>query len=109
MLPLSHRRWVGTCVPSTIGGFEMTMRLYALLACAACGGTDPGDPDAPEQSASWHALDGDEPSALLAVWGARADDVWVVGSRATATGGPAILHYDGTAWARVDSGQTSLD
>jgi hypothetical protein len=43
------------------------------------------------------------------VWGERSDDVWVVGGRPSLTSGPTILHYDGTAWSRVDSQQSSLD
>lgn len=35
--------------------------------------------------------------ALFKVWGAAADDVWVVGQ------GGAMFHYDGAAWAAVDS------
>lgn len=89
----------------------MTMRLWAtaLLACVACNTTDATDPADAAPQPAWHALDGDEPLALLAVWGQRSDDVWVVGSRATAAAGPTILRYDGAAWTRVDSGQTSLD
>lgn len=78
------------------------IRVIGLLFVVACGSSDP----APEPT--WQAVDADEPSALLAVWGHDARDVWVVGSRA-ANAGPAILHYDGDAWSWVDSGQTNLD
>lgn len=79
------------------------MRVIALFLVAACGTSDP----APEPT--WQALAQDQPSALLAVWGQSARDVWVVGSRTSPTAGPAILHHDGTAWSRIDSGQTNLD
>lgn len=50
----------------------------------------------------------DEPAALLSIWGAEANDVWVVGGRTELAGGPTVLHYrDG--WSRVDTGQPSLD
>jgi len=37
---------------------------------------------------------------LFKVWGLSADDVWVVG-----TGG-AVIHWDGSAWTRMESGVT---
>jgi len=89
----------------------MSIRFWAtaLLACAACNTTESTAPGDAAPQPAWHQLDGDEPLALLAVWGERSDDVWVVGSRASAAAGPTILRYDGAAWTRVDSGQTSLD
>ena len=38
--------------------------------------------------------------ALNAVWGSAANDVWAVG------GAGEVQHYDGTSWARVNSGLT---
>jgi hypothetical protein len=35
---------------------------------------------------------------LMSIWGARDDDVWAVGTKGL------ILHWDGTAWTREDSG-----
>ncbi len=43
-------------------------------------------------------------AALLSIWGSSADDVWTVG--ADDGTGPLLLHYDGTAWSRVDTGST---
>src|SRR5688500_8655262 len=65
--------------------------------------------DAAEDHNAWKLLRVADPASMLAVWGTSASDVWIVGSRATATGGPTILHYDGAAWSRVESGQSSLD
>jgi hypothetical protein len=75
------------------------------LALAACGTSD----SEPAPDATWQRLASDQPEALLAVWGSSSNDMWVVGSRSSPTGGPTILRYDGSAWTRVDSGQTSLD
>lgn len=41
-------------------------------------------------------------SALLSIWGTDSSNVWAVGSDDGS--GPAVLHYDGTAWSRVDTG-----
>lgn len=49
------------------------------------------------------------PGALLSVWGTSATDVWSVGGDARDGSGPLVLHYDGKAWKRVPTGQTSGD
>lgn len=46
---------------------------------------------------------------MLSVWGTSAQDVWIVGGRSEVAGAPTVLHYDGDAWRRVDSGQTGID
>jgi len=71
-----------------------------LLGC----GSDP-----PTPTPTWHSIATGETSALLAVWGASSDEVWVVGGRTSLSGGPTILRYDGATWTRVDSQQTNLD
>lgn len=72
------------------------------LWVAACGASDPSP------APTWTLLRHDEPAALLSIWGADANDVWVVGGRAELAGGPTVLHYrDG--WTRVDTGEQSLD
>lgn len=74
--------------------------VLALVVVAACGGGDaPG----------WQTLASGQPGSLLAVWGTSAQDVWVVGGRGELAGAPAILHFDGKTWSRVDSGQRGLD
>lgn len=50
-----------------------------------------------------------QPAALLSVWGTSARDVWVTGGRSELVGAPTLLHYDGAAWSRVDSGERSID
>lgn len=72
----------------------------ALVVLAACGGSEPP---------SWQALASGQPGALLSVWGTSAQDVWVVGGRGELMGAPAILHFDGKSWNRVDSGLRGLD
>jgi hypothetical protein len=48
----------------------------------------------------------DLPGALLSVWGTATDDIWAVGADARDGTGPMVLHYDGSTWDRVDTGQT---
>jgi hypothetical protein len=41
-------------------------------------------------------------SGLLSVWGSSSSDVWIVGADDGA--GPVVLHWDGGAWSRVETG-----
>jgi photosystem II stability/assembly factor-like uncharacterized protein len=69
----------------------------ALLAClTACGD---GDQTA---LARWNLVAQSADSALLSIGGTAANDVWAVG--ADAGDGPLVLHWDGAAWARVETG-----
>lgn len=52
----------------------------------------------------WEVVHEGLPGALLSVWGTSANDVWAVG--ADVGSGPEVLHYDGTAWERIDTGHT---
>src|SRR3954470_8134219 len=72
-----------------------------LVFLVACGGG--------AQTPGWQTLSSGEPGALLAIWGTSAREVWVVGGRGELMGSPAILHFDGEDWSRVDSGQRGLD
>ena len=73
----------------------------AFAACAAaCGGGD---------TAPWQLVHQELPGALLSVWGTSATDVWAVGADARDGRGPLALHYDGTAWTRLDTGRTQGD
>ena len=82
--------------PRRIGGTGVssshTMRsiLAAMIVLAGCA--EPG----------WQVVHEDLPGALLSVWGTSADDVWAVG--ADAGDGPLVLHWDGDAWTRLDTG-----
>jgi hypothetical protein len=65
------------------------------------GGTGGGGAD-------YYGLVGDAlPAALFSIWGDAADNVWTVGARDDA--GPLLLHYDGAAWDRVDTGTLAGD
>ncbi len=85
----------------------LSVAAFALAACG-CTGSDDGTFEAPEH---WELLAGDQPSALLSIWGASESDVWVVGGddRSEGARGPLVLHYDGSAWESVDSGVRSVD
>lgn len=51
----------------------------------------------------WQLVAQDLPAALLSVWGTSDSDVWVVGG--DAGDGPTVLHYDGAAWTRLETGE----
>lgn len=72
-----------------------------FLALGACSGDKPDTGDTPE---SWTLLAEDHPSAFLSIWGSGPEDVWTVG--ADAGSGPAVAHFDGSAWAMLDTGTT---
>ncbi len=72
------------------------MRRLALgLLLAGCADSAPSDP-------VWKVVLEHQPSGLVSVSGTSASDVWVCGSDAGS--GPALLHWDGTAWARPSTG-----
>lgn len=73
---------------------ESVARL-ALVVLVACG--------TPETS--WHVVGRHLPAALLSVWGRSASDVYLVGGDLGDGRGPAVLHWDGAAWTRLDTGQ----
>ncbi len=91
-------------IPSTRAAALSIPAFCLLIGLVGCG-NDPG----PEETPTWQGIAQGQTSALLGVWGSSSTDVWAVGGRASATEGPVILHYDGAAWARVESGQTNLD
>ena len=57
----------------------------------------------PPESVPWTSVAQSRPEALLAVSGRSSSDVWAVG--ADRGRGPAVLHYDGTAWRELATGQ----
>lgn len=61
-----------------------------------------GDDPNPEPARQWSALALQTSEAFLSVGGSSASNVWAVG--ADRGRGPAVLHYDGTAWSRVTTG-----
>jgi hypothetical protein len=69
-----------------------------LFASAAC----PPPPTPPH----WQQVAKKLPNALLSIWGTSANDVWTVGSDTADGKGPLVLHYDGTAWTRLETGAT---
>jgi hypothetical protein len=67
-------------------------------SAAACGTDEPFDEG---ELVFEDVIDGEAP-ALLSVHGTAADDVWTVG--ADDGKGPLVLHFDGDAWQRRDTG-----
>lgn len=76
----------------------------ALVAVVV--GCDSGDEAAGD---AWQRVHEGLPGALLSVWGTSATDVWTVGADARDGAGPQVLHFDGEAWTRVDTGLTQGD
>ena len=77
------------------------MKLAVLVGLVGCA-TDPTPP-------SFTLVHQNETAALLSTWGQSASDVWVVGGRPDLASGPTVLHFDGTSWTRVDTGQPGID
>jgi hypothetical protein len=75
--------------------------LTLLTACP------PSEPDPPE--AQWRLVHEDLDGALLSVWGTSSTDVWAVGADTRDGKGPLVIHYDGEAWTRVETGLTQGD
>ncbi len=73
----------------------------AILFLAACGSSD--------AKPKWELLAEDEPGALLSVWGASADEVWVVGADARDGSGPTVLRIRGEEVERIPTGESSGD
>lgn len=67
--------------------------LVGIAVLSACGGDG--------SSGSWTLVADAQPSALLSVWAANENDVWVVG------GGALVEHYDGTGWTKKDTKQSA--
>lgn len=82
-----------------------TARVFSLAAvCALAAGCSDDGP-----SASWQTVFEAQPASLLSVWPATHDNVYVVGGDARDGKGPAMLHYDGSAWTRIATGLDRVD
>ncbi|PRQ07882.1 hypothetical protein [Enhygromyxa salina] len=73
-----------------------------VLILASCLVACPTEPE-PKQD-GWELVHRDLPGALLSVWGTSSTDVWAVGGDSLDGLGPTILHFDGEAWTRMESG-----
>ncbi len=73
-----------------------------LFACHKPSATDSSD--AAAMAPEWQLLASDLPSALLSVSARSPVDVYTVG--ADKGHGPLVLHYDGRAWQRLQTGST---
>ena len=74
--------------------------VFATMLLAACPADPQSNPD------SWEIVHQGLPGALLSVWGASSTDVWAVGGDTLDGLGPAVIHFDGETWTRVETGQT---
>lgn len=79
------------------------MAISILLAfCVACGGSGGAEP-------AWEVMLENQPGSLLSVWGASAQDVWVVGSDARDGTGPLVFRIRDGQVERLETGETSGD
>src|SRR6187402_3545388 len=83
--------------------FTMTnARFFLSLTLAwlaiGCG----GDEAPPNGEPAWSFAARAEAAAFMSVHGTRSDDVWMVG--ADDGKGPVVVHYDGAAWERRETG-----
>jgi hypothetical protein len=76
--------------------------LAAAAAAALLGCRDETRP-APVDERKWQLLASELPAALMSVSARSASDVYAVG--ADKGHGPMVLHFDGTTWRRLDTGQ----
>lgn len=81
-----------------------------MLVLAACGGGGGGGDAGPDGNpSSWQLVGQHRPSSLLGVWAADDNNIWIVGGREAIGAGPTVLHFDGTAWTKLDTGLLNID
>jgi hypothetical protein len=73
--------------------------LAVTAALSGCGG--------PDSEPGWQIVASKLPGAMMSVWGTSASDVFVVGGDTRDGHGPNAQHFDGTAWTRLDTGQSA--
>lgn len=81
-------------------------RAVAAAACSLSGVLGCSDPPPPSGPPAWQTVyDGkDLGGAVLSVWGAGPEDVYVVGGPLGNGGAAVAQHYDGSAWKSLDPG-----
>jgi hypothetical protein len=77
--------------------------LVASLSVTACNDEELLQNETPD----WRVIHEELGGALLSVWGRSASDVWAVGGDNGDGTGPLVLHYDGSQWQRLQTGQTA--
>ncbi|MBI5609707.1 MAG: hypothetical protein HY902_12615, partial [Deltaproteobacteria bacterium] len=78
---------------------RLGLAVLVLGLTAACS----DDPTPPAAEPAWQTPAHGLAAALLSVHGTSPQDVWVVGAEAGKTGN--ALHWDGSAWTRIETGQ----
>jgi hypothetical protein len=75
--------------------------LSGVLLGAGCGGGDDGG----SGEGGWRVEMTGLPSALTAVWGTSAGDIWAIGGDPEGAGN-TVMHYDGTSWLPMTTGHS---
>jgi hypothetical protein len=83
----------------------LTLTTWTLSACDG----DAIAPAANDAAAAndWQVIQEGLDAALLSVWGTSSSDVWTVGGDMADGTGPLVLHYDGSEWQRLLTGQAA--
>ena len=73
------------------------------------GGSSNGNGDSPPAEKTWKVVHNELPAALLSVQVVSNGDVYAVGSDTLDGNGPYVLHYDGSQWRRLLTGEVEGD
>lgn len=90
----------GTSKPRFGWAHCLALATAMLIAPHGCGGDE-------DTSTNWQLVGDNLPGALISVWGTSESDVWAVGGDSRDGTGPLVLHYDGTTWEKLSTGETS--
>ncbi len=107
--PQRLRAKTGGHLAHTVYITESMMRRFPLLTlCAALAVTTgckehPAPPVEAPVAPAWALVAAGLPSALMSIDGASPSDIYAVG--ADKGDGPLVLHFDGTAWTELPTGQ----
>ncbi|HEX2881555.1 MAG TPA: hypothetical protein VHO25_18625, partial [Polyangiaceae bacterium] len=73
----------------------------ASLSASACSDEEVQQ----NETSDWRVIHEELGGALLSVWGRSSSDVWAVGGDSGDGTGPLVLHYDGSRWQQLQTGQ----
>src|SRR5258706_14912027 len=93
-------------VPSERTREHLMRRLGSALALSCLTIACSGEPSASDEP-GWREVFRDLPGALISVSGTSEKDVWTVGGDPGDGSGAFVLHFDGTGWRRLSTGQNA--
>jgi hypothetical protein len=87
--------------PRRSSGSRIVLAAAASLFAAQCAPMGP--------AYDWQPVYTEMSGGLYSVWGYNEHDVYVVGADSRDGLGPTAIHFDGTGWTRIDTGQSEGD